>query len=299
VKPGQYFILSLDFSIINAYLPEANKALIKNLNYSIKWFYEEYTAHLGGNLEALCQGIDSEDPNVSLEECANSVRRAIENDEQLAGIEGIYLLIDEYDAFPNHYLNTLHTIEGAKITWEDTAVGRTFSSFWSTVKSLSAKGSIRRIFITGVSPLSLSSGFNVARNLSFDRNLAGLCGLRYSDVEDALKSINDDPEAYKQFHSQMRQSFDGYHFCMDETVETVYNTETCLAYLRCLIQRKTPEAVDPENSEISNDALRIFTTSASVMRDFEGALRRGEESEFMPLEYDQFKLNFSFQDLVC
>src|SRR5439155_11190857 len=115
--------------------------------------------------------------------------------------------------------------------------------------------------LSTISPLSLSgvcSGFNVARNLSFDRDLAGLCGLTYSDLEDALKGIYKDPEAYNGFLSEMTKFFNGYHFCKDETVETVYNTETCLAYLQRLIERKTPETQDPENSEVSEEFLRRF-----------------------------------------
>jgi hypothetical protein len=115
VKPGQYFVLKFDFSRIklnpDLTKAKANEALIKILNSSIKCFYEEYTGYLGGSSEALCQDIDSEDPNISLMECAGSVRHAIKNDEQLTGIEGIYVLVDEYDAFPNHY-RELHQTAG-------------------------------------------------------------------------------------------------------------------------------------------------------------------------------------------
>src|SRR5436305_7876138 len=54
---------------------------------------------------------------------------------------------------------------------------------------------IRKVFITGISPLSLSgvgSAFNVARNLSFHQDLAGLCGLTSSDLQAVLKVIGQD-----------------------------------------------------------------------------------------------------------
>jgi len=226
VKPGQYFVLKFDFSKINPNpdLTKAHEALIQMLNSSIKRFYKEYTAYLGGNSEALCQGINSDNPTVSLDRCVHSVRRAMQNDEQLAGIEGVYVLVDEYDAFPNNYLEPPKTAGGPKIAWEDTAVGRTFKSFWATIKSLGTDGIIQRVFITGISPLSLSvlgSGFNVVRNVSFDRDLAGLCGLTYSDLEDALKGIHEDPEACNGFLSEMTKLFNGYHFCEDEAVDDV------------------------------------------------------------------------------
>jgi hypothetical protein len=257
---------------------------------------------LGGNFTDLCQNIDSNEPNLNLRRCAESVRDAIGQDERLAGIEGIYVLVDEYDAFPNNYLEPPKTVGGPKIAWEDTAVARTFKSFWATIKSLGAAGIIRRIFITGISPLSLSnlgSAFNWARNLSFDRDLAGLCGLTYSDLEDALMGIYKDPEAYNGFLSEMTKFFNGYHFCKDGTVETVYNTETCLAYLQCLIERVTPETQDPQNSEVSEQFLRRFAASAPVIRDFEKALECDEKGSFTPLEYSRFKPEFTLRDLVC
>src|SRR5256714_14574627 len=208
LKPGQYFVLTFDFSEVNARsdLMEANETLIKFLNSSLETFYRTYTAYLGGNFADLCQNIDSNEPNLNLWRCAESVRDAIEQDERLAGIEGIYVLVDEYDAFPNNYLDPPKTVEGSKAAWEDTEVGQTFKSFWATIKSLGTAGIIRRIFITGISPLSLSSlgsAFNVTRNLSFHRDLAGLCGLTHSDLEDALKLISEDPEYYNCSLSEM------------------------------------------------------------------------------------------------
>ena len=126
-----------------------------------------------------------------------------------------------------------------------------------------------------------------------------LCGLTYSDLEDALMGIYKDPEAYNGFLSEMTKFFNGYHFCKDETVQTVYNTETCLAYLQCRIERKTPETRDPENSEVSEQFLRRFAVSAPVVRDFEKALVCDEKGSFAPFEYGRFKPEFTLRDLVC
>jgi len=304
VNPGQYFVLKFDFSQINASpdLTEANEKLIKFLNTSVESFYDTYIEYLGGNIADLSQNIDSSEPNISLLRCVKSVRNAIKQDDQLASIEGIYLLVDEYDAFPNNYLETPNAVGGPKINWEDTAVGRTFKSFWATIKSLSIEGFIRRTFITGISPLSLSSigsAFNVTRNLSFDRDLAGLCGVTYADLEDTLMKICKDPKACNGFLLEMTKCFNGYHFCKDEMVRTVYTTETCLAYLQRVIERKTPETQDPENSEVSEMFLRRFAASAPVISDFEKALECDENGKFTPLAYYEFKSEFSLRDLVC
>ncbi|RPB21818.1 hypothetical protein L211DRAFT_851052 [Terfezia boudieri ATCC MYA-4762] len=95
----------------------------------------------------------------------------------------------------------------------------------------------------------------------------------------------------------MTEFFNGYHFCQDETVNTVYNTETCLAYLQCRIEGVTPETEDPENSEVSEEFLRRFATSAPAIRDFEKALEYDEKGNFMPIEYSNFKLQLTLRDL--
>jgi hypothetical protein len=242
-KPGQYFVLKFDFSTINASpnLEKANQNVIARLNSSIKKFYKAYAAYLGEDFADLCQYIDSTNPENSLESCAGLVQEALsraqeQKNEQLIGVRGIYVLIDEYDAFTNGYLESLNPVGPCGVTLENSEVDRTFKSFWSTMKSLSTDEWIRKVFITGISPLSLSafgSAFNVARNLSFHQKLAGLCGLTRSDLEDVLREIKDG-EATNHL-SEMTKFFNGYHFCWNNKVETVYNTETCLDYFQSII----------------------------------------------------------------
>jgi len=141
------------------------------------------------------------------------------------------LLVDEYDSFNNEYLDPYHS------TLKGTRVEKTLKSFWNKAKELtgSNKG-IPRTFITGISPVSLSdivSGYNIGRNLSFDKDLAGLCGLTRADIEAALKEIcGSDLDTYQNHLSTMTEFFNGHHFCDEEKVETIYNTMTCLSFLQ-------------------------------------------------------------------
>jgi Predicted AAA-ATPase len=251
-KPGQYFVLRFDFSTIpgSPDLVKADRNLIKSLNFSFEVFYETYAKYLGEgeDFTSLCGNIDSESISLSLQNCNRLVQRAIsrareQGNEQLAGIQGIYLLVDEYDAFTINCLYPLDIYGSPKTTWEDTDVGQTFRSFWSTVKSLGGEG-MQRVFLTSSSePYRLSnSGFDVARDLSSHPSLAGLCGLTYSDLEDVLKEICEDNEHL----SKITQSFKGYDFGdhEKEKVEAVYHTETCLAYLQSIVDGGKREAED-------------------------------------------------------
>jgi hypothetical protein len=321
-KPGQYFVLKFDFSSILASpdLAEANKNLIVALNSSFRKFYKTYATYLGEDFTSLCGNIDSKRPSESLYNCNELVQDALsreEDNEELDGVQGIYLLVDEYDAFTNNYLEAPNTTKPHKTTWDGTAVERTFSSFWNMVKLLCTQ-KIRKVFITGISPLSLSglgSAFNVVRNLSFHQKLAGLCGLTSSDLEAALKEIGEDdkhdkhdkndeddkPDKPNKYLSEMTKYFNGYHFCAIKRVETVYNTETCLAYLQSIVDGGDRQTKNPPNSEVAEKFLEKFATSASVITDFEKALQCDENGDFVFLEYDydELKYEFTLRDLVC
>src|SRR2546423_5479550 len=177
----------------------------------------------------------------------------------------------------NKFLEPNNTADGG-------AVEGVFKSFWLAIKSLLSTSGIRRVFVTGIAPLSiagLGSGFNVATNVSSDEDMAGLCGLTRTDIEASLETLcGSDNDAYKKHLQDMTTYLNGYHFCNQKTLESIYNTETCLAYLQRLKQGKIPEARDPANSEVSQQFLRRFSAE-----DFETGLRRDEKGDFMPFEY--------------
>jgi hypothetical protein len=294
VVPGQYLILYFDFSgvIPPSNLTKANVQLIKLINNSLMDFYRTYADYLGEDFTDLCRTIDSDTPSISLLSFSGHVRSAIMQNPRLAGVQGVYLIVDEYDAFPNAYLE--HTLGASKTEWAKTEVAQTLKSFWSTAKLLSRQSLIKKTFITGISPLSLSnagSAFNITRNVSFHKHLAGLCGLTSLDLESALRMINKDDKFCNDHLANMRELFNGYHFSQ-ETVESMFNTETCLAYLQALVEGVQPDTTNPQNSEISEDFLTICASSASVTMDFQRALDG-------PLEYDQFKAQLTLGDLVC
>jgi Predicted AAA-ATPase len=314
--------LKFDFSIIPSDQDPvvAKRNLIMGLNYSFEKFYETYATYLGEDVTSLYGNINSENPAESLRKCIRSVQRALslpqeENNEELNDVQGIYLLVDEYDAFSIKYLEPPNTVKPYKTTLDGTSVGEIFRSFWCMIKLLCTEG-IQRVFITGISPLSLtdiSSTFNIPSNLSSHQKLAGLCGLTISDLEAVLKKIREDNKndeddkndkddknnELDKHLSEMTKSFNGYHFCSYKRVETVYNTETCLAYLQSIIDGGDLETEDPPNSEVPEHFLQKFLTSPFMITDLKKALRCDENGDFVPLKYGELYDEFSLQELVC
>lgn len=99
---------------------------------------------------------------------------------------------------------------------------------------MNLKFGIRRCFITGTTALSLDDtrGFKLAKDVSLHKELAGLCGLTFPDVEAALAKICDSEVETKKHLSELTKYTDGYHFCSDNRVANVYSTVTCLEYLQ-------------------------------------------------------------------
>ena len=87
----------------------------------------------------------------------------------------LYLFIDEYDNFTNDLI-----ARGDHPMYRDVVHASGFvREFYKTVKEGAARGVIPRIFMTGVSPVTLddlTSGFNVTSNISLDEDFNALAG---------------------------------------------------------------------------------------------------------------------------
>jgi len=140
----------------------------------------------------------------------------------------IYLLADEYDSQANKYMNPHQGF-----SWERSLAGRWYMSWWATIKS--NRDIIRRIFITGVSPVPLAdiaSGLNNVHNITFDSRFARLCGLTKTEIEDGLSLISSDPDIRTAHLQSLAHFANGFNFSRDGKAQTVYNTETVIEYLQ-------------------------------------------------------------------
>ena len=141
------------------------------------------------------------------------------------------MLADEYDAYANEYMDP-HDLR----PWSDAEPFGVLKSFWATVKaSGSSKYSIRKVYITGVTPLLLSdlvSGANNQDNISFSPRILTICGVTRSDVLGALRVLCNNKEEVQKHLQELEHHANGYHFCQQRSVDPVFNTQTALSYLQ-------------------------------------------------------------------
>ncbi len=170
----------------------------------------------------------------------------------------ICVLIDEYDNFAN----TILAHEGEAAYHEFTHGGGFFRSFFATLKGGTAVGGLERFFMTGVSPITLddvTSGFNVADNISLNPAFAEMVGFTEAEVRKLLEGYRD-LGAFTQdvdlALDTMREWYDGYRFS-DVPVASVYNTDMVLHYLKESIPNMpVPRALIDENVRIDYGKLR-------------------------------------------
>ncbi|HHB94648.1 MAG TPA: AAA family ATPase, partial [Campylobacterales bacterium] len=141
----------------------------------------------------------------------------IENDK-------IFLLIDEYDQFANAIL--AHSMQDFL---QIVSKGGFVRSFYEVLKTATLSGTVQKMFITGVTPItldSLSSGFNIVKHITYKKEFNALAGftdeeVKYSLIESIFKKCPEiDKEALLE---KVKIWYNGYLF-NEEAEERIYNS---------------------------------------------------------------------------
>lgn len=153
----------------------------------------------------------------------------------------IYLLIDEYDHFANELLSFREDLFSDIVS--KTGFVR---KFYEEVKKGTESGVVDRIYITGITPVtldSLTSGFNIKSYISNDPRFNAMIGFTEKEVRDLIGivpeqlTINQD-----KIYEKLKLNYDGYMFdeWADENTLKIFNSDMVLYYLKHLIQLKRP-----------------------------------------------------------
>ena len=97
-----------------------------------------------------------------------------------------------------------------------------------------------RIFITGVTPItldSLTSGFNIGTNETRDRLFNEMLGFTKDELIELMNDQEISKEKQEEIFPIMKENYDGYTFCMDKT-EKIYNSNMCLYFLNQYVRNK-------------------------------------------------------------
>ena len=170
----------------------------------------------------------------------------------------IYVLIDEYDNFANNVL--AHHGDAA---YEDFTHGEGFyRSFFAALKAGTGSGGLGRLFMTGVSPITLddvTSGFNIGTNISLSARFHDVLGFTEDEVSRLLMMYHENSALegdVSETLDVMREWYDGYRFCVD-ALATLFNTDMVLYYLQeAVLEGRPPRQLIDDNVRIDYGKLR-------------------------------------------
>ena len=138
---------------------------------------------------------------------------------------------------------------------------------FKAVKAASAGRGLDRVFITGVSPLVLSdmtSGYNVAENISMLPKLADLCGFTENEIVRALheevQELSGNIPEIQKILATMRNFYNGYRFSpYSDTL--VYNPTLSLYFCKRLQQYGCyPQELLDSNLAMDRNKLSYIAT---------------------------------------
>ncbi len=142
----------------------------------------------------------------------------------------IYILIDEYD----HFTNELFAFN--KEHFKD-IVSRNgwVRKFYETIKIYMGEGIVDRFFATGVTPVtldSMTSGFNVAKNITLSEEFHEMAGFTEAEVRSLILGTIYSEGAFKvdEVIDEMRSWYNGSKFTT-EPVEKLYNPQLVISFL--------------------------------------------------------------------
>lgn len=188
----------------------------------------------------------------------------------------LYLIIDEYDNFTNIVLNE----QGHNIYHDLTHANGFYREIFKKFK-----GMFERIFMTGVSPVTLddlTSGFNIGWNISTDFQFNMMLGFSEMDVREMFQYYKDagqlksdaDIDAMIQ---EIKPWYDNYCFA-EESLERdpkMFNCDMVLYYLRHYITLgKSPKQMIDPNTRTDYNKMKNLIQLDKLDGNRKGVLRK-------------------------
>jgi hypothetical protein len=143
------------------------------------------------------------------------------------GEEKLFVLIDEYDHFTNEII-AFNFDNFKEIVSQNGFVRK----FFEVLKKGTQLGIIDRIFITGVSPVtldSLTSGYNIGTNLTLDLGMHDFMGFTEAEALGFLRAAEVPEAALETVMGDMRAWYNGYRF-NQKAANRLYNPDMVLYF---------------------------------------------------------------------
>ena len=247
---GRYQVMHLDFSQVGGSIENLEEKFNFYLGVQLNGFIRDYLDFYSEKVQKQVE--DAKDAGGKL---------AIIQSEARSKGYPLYLIIDEYDNFTNTVLNE----QGEDVYW---AIIHAEGFYRDIFKKF--KGSFERIFMMGVSPVTLddvTSGYNIGWHISTKEEFNQMLGFSTEDVREMFtyyKNVgripaDSDVEAIIQ---EMKPWYDNYCFSKQalDTQSKVFNCDMVLYFLRNYMSsgESPEEMVDPNTKTDYNKMKKLL-----------------------------------------
>jgi len=251
---GEYLVLFLNFSVVDPAPDKMGTSFLNHIQGNAVAFIDRYNEYLSAYQETdyYTQKIkDSKSASDVLSDLFLICKGARQR---------LYVIIDEYDNFANTILSTRGQNAYQKLTHGPGF----FRSFFNVLKSGTGKmdAPVTRSFITGVSPITMddvTSGFNIGKNVSLDRDFNRTLGFTKEDVIEMIEYyrsmgyINHPTQFLMEI---MTQWYGNYLFSKKDDVR-LFNSDMVLYFLdNYLSEKEIPDDLIDRNVRIDYGKLR-------------------------------------------
>jgi len=247
---GRYQVLHLDFSYVGGSIDKLEENFDMYLRVKLDGFMRIYQEFYLTDFKEKFFKTDSATEKLAL----------LQDETATKGIP-LYLIIDEYDNFTNTVLNE----QGENVYWAITHADGFYRDVFKKFK-----GMFERIFITGVSPVTLddvTSGFNIGWHISTKPEFNQMLGFSLEEVRKMFayyKEVGGIPTTsdIEVMIDEMKPWYDNYCFSEDalKNQSKVFNCDMVIYYLRNYMDRgEAPkQMIDPNTMTDYNKMKKLL-----------------------------------------
>ena len=210
----------------------------------------------------------------------------------------IYLLIDEYDQFANAIL-----AYSMKDFLEIIGKGGFVRSFYEVLKTATLSGVVQKMFITGVTPItldSLSSGFNIVSNISNEEKFNALAGFTQEETNYSLEQtlFKKCPDIDKEeLYYKIKEWYNGYLFNV-KAKKRIYNATLVNYFLSKYDYERCEMPTKMLDSNVASDykaIMKLFNIGDSE-RNYKILEELIENNSITGTIKDRYDLNQNFSE---
>lgn len=261
---GKYQILHLDFSYVGGSIEKLEENFDMYLRVKLDGFMRIYQEFYLADFKEKFFKSDSATEKLAL----------LQDETATKGIP-LYLIIDEYDNFTNTVLNE----QGENVYWAITHADGFYRDVFKKFK-----GMFERIFITGVSPVTLddvTSGFNIGWHISTKPEFNQMLGFSQEEVRKMFayyKEVGGIPATsdIEAMIDEMKPWYDNYCFSKKalETQSKVFNCDMVIYYLRNYMDYgQAPDQMIDPNTKTDYNKMKKLLQLDKLDGDRKGVIR--------------------------